>query len=113
MRKSDKKIDNELRLVLTDVCEQALKDITGFQWLTHLVNYDDYPNSLKVVCVFDSNENLNYYLLSDDNQGLVSLIQSEFKTMDIKLKRIADHITYDTEENCLQQHKGNWAIRLG
>ncbi|HCC80946.1 MAG TPA: Fis family transcriptional regulator, partial [Methylophaga sp.] len=44
MRKTDKKIDNELRLKLTDVCEQGLKNIAGFQWLTHLVNYDDYPN---------------------------------------------------------------------
>ncbi|AFI83781.1 hypothetical protein [Methylophaga nitratireducenticrescens] len=113
MRKTDKKIDNELRLKLTYVCEQALKDIAGFQWLTHLVNYDDYPNSLMVVCVFDTNENLNNYLQSDDSQTLISLIQSEFKTMDIKLKRIVDHVSYDTEENCLQQHNGNWALRLG
>jgi len=113
MRKTDKKTDNELRLVLTDVCEQALKDIAGFQWLTHLVNYDDYPNSLKIVCVFDTKENLNNYLQSDDNQALVSLIQSEFKTMNIKLKRMVDHISYDTEENCNQQHDGNWALRLG
>ena len=113
MRKTDRKIDNELRLVLTDVCEQALKDIAGFQWLTHTVNYDDFPNSLKVVCVFDSNENLKDYLQSDDNQTLVSLIQSEFKTMDIKLKRIVENLSYDTEENCREQHNGNWALRLG
>ena len=112
MRKTDKKIDKQLRLVLTEVCEQALKDIAGFQWLTHMVNYDDYPNSLTVVCVFDTNENLNSYLQSDDNQALVSLIQSELKAMDIKPKCITDHISYDTEENCRQQHNGNWAIRL-
>jgi len=29
MRKTDKKIDNQLRLVLTDVCEVALKEIDG------------------------------------------------------------------------------------
>lgn len=113
MRKTDRKIDNELRLVLTDVCEQALKDIAGFQWLTHTVNDENFPNSLKVVCVFDSNVNLKDYLQSDDNQALVSLIQCEFKTMDIKLKRIVDHLAYDTEENCRQQHNGHWALRLG
>lgn len=112
MRKTDKKIDNQLRLTLTDVCEQALKDITGFQWLTHLVNYDSYPQSLKVVCVFNTNENLKNYLESDDSQTLVSLIQSEFQAIDIKLKRITDHISYDTEEACDQQHNGNWGIRL-
>ncbi|MCB2426791.1 Fis family transcriptional regulator [Methylophaga pinxianii] len=113
MRKTDKKIDNELRLRLTDVCEQALKDIAGFQWLTHLVNYDDFPNSLMVVCVFDTNENLNSYLRSDDSQALISLISSEFRTMHIKLKRLVEHISYDTEEDCLRQHNGNWALRLG
>lgn len=113
MRKKDKKIDNELRLILTDVCEQALKYIAGFQWLTHLINYDDFPNSLMVVCVFDTNENLNNYLQSDESQALVPLIESEFKKMDIKLKPIGPHVSYDTEENCLQQHNGNWALRLG
>ena len=39
MRKTDKKIDNNLRIVLTEVCEIALKEVTGFQWLTHLVDY--------------------------------------------------------------------------
>ncbi len=112
MRKTDRKIDNELRVGLTDVCEQALKDIAGFQWLTHTVNYDDFPNSLKVVCVFDSNENLKHYLQSDDNQALVSFIQSKFKTMDIKHIRIVDYLSYDTEENCRQQHNGYWAHRL-
>ena len=113
MRKTDKKIYNELRLKLTDVCEQALKDIAGFQWLTHLVNYDDYPNSLMVVCVFDTNENLTNYLQSDDSPALISLIQAEFKTMDIEFKRLGDHIAYDSEENCNQHHNGNWALRLG
>jgi antibiotic biosynthesis monooxygenase (ABM) superfamily enzyme len=95
MRKTDKKIDNELRLKLTDVCEQGLK------------------NSLMVVCVFDTNENLKNYLQSDDSQALISLIEAEFKTMDIKLKRLGDHIAYDSEENCNQYHNGNWALRLG
>ncbi|HCD05017.1 MAG TPA: Fis family transcriptional regulator, partial [Methylophaga sp.] len=37
----------------------------------------------------------------------------EFKTMDIEFKRLGDHIAYDSEENCNQYHKGNWALRLG
>ncbi len=112
MRKTDKKLDNTIRSSLTDVCEQALKDIDGFQWLTHLVNYEDYPKSLKVVCVFDTNQNLNNYLSSDENQSIESLIHSEFQAMDIKLKRVADHISYDTEENCILQHNAHWPTRL-
>jgi len=46
MRKTDKKRDNTLRLALTEVCDIALKDIAGFQWLTHCVNYSNFPQSL-------------------------------------------------------------------
>jgi len=112
MRKTDKKIDNKLRSLLTDVCEQALKDIDGFQWLTHMVNYDNYPDSLKIICVFDTNENLKSYLQSDNKQTLIRLIESVFQSLDIKPKRMVDHIAYDSEENCHQLHQGNWARRL-
>lgn len=113
MRKSDKKIDNQLRLLLTEVCEVALKDIRGFQWLTHLVSYSNFPQSLKVVCVFDTNKDLECYLQSDNKHKLASLVQTKFKDINISLKSITSHIRYDTEENCDSQHDGNWANRLG
>lgn len=112
MRKSDKKIDNQLRVLLTAVCETALEDIHGFQWLTHDVNYSRFPDSLKIVCVFDNNDNLEHYLQSDNNQQLQSLIKHALVTLDITLKTIANHVLFDTEENCTQQHAGNWARRL-
>ncbi len=34
MRKSDKKIENQIRDVLTDVCEDTLKSYDGFLWVT-------------------------------------------------------------------------------
>ncbi|NMP17712.1 Fis family transcriptional regulator [Thalassotalea sp. Y01] len=113
MRKSDKKMDNQLRLVLTDVCANALKQIDGFQWLTHLVNYSDFPKSLKVVCVFDTNDSLDNYLKSDRNNHLQSIIKAELNNLGIKLKNVVNHVLFDTEENCEQQHNGNWAKRLG
>ncbi|WP_371378969.1 Fis family transcriptional regulator [Thalassotalea aquiviva] len=113
MRKSDKKLDNQLRFVLTQVCETALKDIEGFLWLTHVVNYSNFPNSLKIVCVFDTNESLDCYLLSDDNNQLQSLIQSELQHLNIMVKHIKNHVLFDSEENCDKHHNGNWAKRLG
>lgn len=113
MRKTDRKIDNQLRLVLTDVCEITLKEINGFQWLTHLVNYSNFPKSLKVVCVFDTNENLAYFMSKDSKKELTSLIQVKLHEVDIKVKNIIDHILYDTEENCEKEHNGKWADRLG
>ena len=113
MRKTDKKIDNQLRLVLTNVCETALKDISGFQWLTHLVNYTNFPASLIIVCVFDTNQNLAKFLAHASKSQLTSLIQVELLRVNVKLKNITEHVVYDTHENCDQEHDGNWALRLG
>jgi len=49
MRKTDKKLDNQLIKLLTEVCETALEDFSGFQWLTHIVDYSNFPKSLKVI----------------------------------------------------------------
>ncbi|MGK0399634.1 MAG: hypothetical protein ACJA0I_001938 [Gammaproteobacteria bacterium] len=113
MRKTDKKIDNQLRLALTDVCEVALKEIEGFQWLTHSVNYYDFPKSLKVVCVFDTNKNLSFFMAQESKVELTSLIQKKLHDVDVKFKNAVDYIVYDTEQNCEKEHRGKWADRLG
>lgn len=111
MRKTDKKLDNTLRLALTDVCDIALKDIIGFQWLTHSVNYSNFPQSLKIICVFDTNENIRYFEQSHYSVTLEELIQT--KLGNITLKNISKHIAYDSEENCHKEHYGQWVKRLG
>lgn len=112
MRKTDKKLDNQLRLALTDVCESALEDIAGFQWLTHLVNYSNFPKSFRVVCVFDTNQNLSNFMGADDRHKLSSAIQLALFNIDIHLKNIGSHLSYDTEENCNKKHNGKWSDRL-
>lgn len=112
MRKTDKNIDNQLRLRLTEVCGVALKDINGFLWLTHLVNFSQFPNSLKVVCVFDTNQSLADFLPTSGRNELESLIQLKLAEIEVKVKKVTDHISYDTEQNCEQQHNGRWAERL-
>jgi len=57
MKKNHKKIDTSLRNSLTQVCDTALENVVGFKWLTHLANYDDFPRSLKVICIFDTHQN--------------------------------------------------------
>ncbi len=112
MRKTDKKLDNQLRRVLTTVCETALKKSNGFLWLTHLIDYSSFPQSLKVICVFDSNENLADFISKSCRKDLELLIQTQLSEIDINLPKIADHISYDSEENCTDQHNGKWANRL-
>jgi len=113
MRKTDNKKDNQLRLALTDVCETALKEIDGFLWLTHLANYSQFPKSLKVVCVFETNESLADFMSKGSKKELESLIQRQLADIPVNLKNVADHILYDTEENCAHDHNGKWADRLG
>ena len=74
MRKSDKKIENQIREVLTDVCEDTLKSYEGFLWVTHTVNYSSFPQSLKIICVFEtSQDRANTYQTKTDQNGPKSI----------------------------------------
>jgi hypothetical protein len=112
MRKSDKKIENNLRIALTDVCESALKEFTGFEWLTHLVKYSDFPKSLKILCVFDTNNNLTSFLNSNNRHVLEELIVKKLSCIEVRIKNISNHLAYDTEEECVKVNNGKWADRL-
>lgn len=112
MRKTDKKIDKQISIALTDVCENALEQFTGFEWLTHLVNYSNFPSSLKVVCVFDTNDNLGRFLADNNAQALGALIQKKLFEIDVVMSDTASQIAYDTEEQCQEKDKGKWAERL-
>ena len=108
MRKTDKKIDNAIRCVLTETCDIALEQFTGFQWLTHFVNYNDFPESLSIVCIFDTNVNLS----KANKDVLCELIKQKLLSIDINLKTTHQHVRFDTEENCLNEHDGKWKERF-
>lgn len=110
MRKSDKKLDNQIRKALINVCENQLKSYEGFEWLTHKVNYSNFPSSLKVVCVFGNNEQLHQLLESNSDKKIASAIAAALSTLAIKLP--PKFLVLDTEENCLQDNRGNWQSRL-
>ncbi|QFU24234.1 Fis family transcriptional regulator [Shewanella eurypsychrophilus] len=113
MRKSDKKIENSLRVSLTQVCEQALEQVEGFEWITHLVNYDNFPQSLKIICVFDTNEHLSAATVNKQDVHLIKLIQKALSQASIKVNDLSAKVSFDTEENCSLQNDGKWNIRLG
>ena len=112
MRKSDKKIENQIRDVLTNVCEGTLKGFDGFLWVTHTVNFSSFPQSLKIVCVFDSNQDRTNFLEGSGQQKVAAVVQSAFNQAGIKLKNPDKHISYDTQENCDRDHQGKWNLRL-
>jgi len=92
--KTQKKIDRNIRLALTKACEQFLQDITGFQWLTHQANYDNFPDSLLITCVFDTDENRQ----SGDSSGMRKLIQAKLMSIGMELKSVKLQIVFDSEE---------------
>ena len=112
MRKSDKKIENQIIKTLTQVCESALEDIAGFEWLTHTVNFEQFPDSLKITCVFKSNNDVACYLNATNSFDFKKVIESSLQDIGIKLKNANKQIKLDSEENCTLQHAGNWRQRL-
>lgn len=97
MRKTDKKLDNQIRKLLTDICEDEMKSIAGFQWLTHVVNYSNFPQSLKVIFMFETKANANEFVASNHHSKLQKLLQSEFTKLNIKVKNITNHLDYDSK----------------
>ncbi|PKH29986.1 Fis family transcriptional regulator [Shewanella sp. ALD9] len=112
MRKTDKKIDNKLREGLTVVCEHALDSYPGFAWITHVVDYTTFPKSLRIICIFDTETQLTQFNQSGHKALLLTLIQRTLAQYQIDLKNINQHVSFDTETACDQQHHGNWALRL-
>ncbi|WP_394130559.1 Fis family transcriptional regulator [Shewanella maritima] len=107
MRKTDKKQDNILRETLTQACHWALDNVDNFQWLTHKVKYTNFPASLVIVCVFDTQTHLNQFIQSSAKQALINQIQSKLSENGIELKNIAKHIQFDSEAACESNHGGN------
>lgn len=73
MRKNDKKLEREIIRELTRVCEEAKFDHDGFIWLTHEVDYQRFPQSLKVTLVF--NESVSKDALLAEFQALIPKVQ--------------------------------------
>ncbi|WP_224798455.1 hypothetical protein [Idiomarina abyssalis] len=73
MRKTDKKLEREIIRELTQVCEVAKFEHEGFIWLTHEVDYQRFPQSLKVTLVF--NESVSKDVLLTEFQALIPKVQ--------------------------------------
>ena len=112
MRKSDKKIENQIIKTLSQVCESGLEEIAGFEWLTHTVNFEQFPDSLKITCIFNNNKDLACYLNSTNSIDLKQVIEDSLQDIGIKIKNANKQIILDSEENCTLQHAGNWRQRL-
>jgi hypothetical protein len=110
--KTEKKLDNRLRLALTDVCEQTLGNTLGFEWLTHQANYTNFPATLLVTCVFDTEAHRQQAEASGETAKLQRLIQVKLLAIGVKFKNIGQQVLFDSEEACELEHAGDWVRRL-
>ncbi|NOH73240.1 Fis family transcriptional regulator [Vibrio pectenicida] len=99
MRKSDKKIENQIRDVLTEVCEDTLKGYDGFLWVTHTVKFSSFPQSLEIVCVFETNQDRANFLVGEGPQHVSTTIQKAFNKVGVQLKNVSKQIRYDIQKN--------------
>jgi hypothetical protein len=112
MRRTDKKIDNNVRSALTIACDTALEHVEGFKWLTHTAKYDCFPASLIVTCVFETDDSLNKFFDQALDVYFRKLIQGSLLKVGVKFKHVQKQVRFDSEEACEREHDGNWNERI-
>lgn len=112
MNKSDKKREKALRESLTDVCDIALESIAGFQWITHTVDYQRFPESLRVIAVFATEAERIQAQSHKEDLFLSSLVTDKLSAAGIHFKKPEKQLFFDSEEACEIQCGGDWHKRL-
>ncbi|WP_416307260.1 Fis family transcriptional regulator [Neptunicella sp. SCSIO 80796] len=112
MKKTVKKLDNNVIKALTLACETAKDKVPGFSWLTHTASYDRFPGSLMVTCVFDTDEQLKQACEQEHDRYIRKLIQGHLLKVGVVLKDVRQHVFFDTEQQCELQHGGDWDTRI-
>lgn len=112
MSKTNKKIDNNICKALTDVCEQAKVEVSGFQWLTHTANYTQFPGSLMVTCVFEDEASMMAAQEAELDFKLQKLVQKSLFKVGVVLKDARQNLRLDNEDACERENTGDWPARL-
>jgi hypothetical protein len=105
------RIERRLITALTEACKTAKDEIKGFTWLTHTADLSALAETLKVIWVFET--------LADRKLAQVEAKARIFALTAIALNEAnidlnpADHsVRFDSEQECLRTHGGDWKKRL-
>ena len=112
MKKTIKKLDNNVIKALTVACESFKTGISGFEWLTHSADYSNFPGSLMVTCVFTNEADRLSALDAGLDATMRKQIQGQLLKVGVVLKDARRHVFFDSEEQCHAQHGGDWGLRL-
>jgi hypothetical protein len=112
LSKTNQKIDNNVCKALTIACESSLHEVAGFVWLTHRANYTNFPASLVITCVFNTDEEIEAMKALQQDEFLRATIQKQLLKIGVVVKNIKQSVRFDSEEACQRQHRGEWSERL-
>jgi len=111
-KRNQAQIERRLVKHLTDACETAKGQIPGFVWLTHSVDFEAFPASLKVVWVFDNQVNKDFALADGEARYMLELTTRALADANINVRQVANHVFYDSEDECQRACGGDWVKRL-
>lgn len=111
MKRTDKKLESAIVKALYEVCESLKLESVGFSWLTHFVDYSDFPQSFKIVFVYDSNQNCERARNKAQFKTIFQLTQSSLVRAGVSVKGIDKAMIFDTEENGADIDNRNWCRR--
>ncbi|RMV71874.1 hypothetical protein ALP05_03144 [Pseudomonas caricapapayae] len=111
-KREQARTERQLVTSLTQACETAKSEMPGFCWLTHDVDYAAFPASLQVVWVFDTLADKNAARAHGLLERMVELTVEALDDAQVSLSNAAAHVHVDSEEQCLGENAGNWALRI-
>lgn len=112
LNKTSQKIDNNVCKALTIACEASLHNTPGFVWLTHRASYTNFPASMVVTCVFETEAEIQEMKAQRQDELLRHTILKQLLKAGVVVKNSKQQIRFDSEEACLQYHQGDWSKRL-
>ncbi|WP_458525047.1 hypothetical protein [Onishia taeanensis] len=110
-KKARSQMERHLTRALTDACETAKPLLPGFAWLTHLVDYRRFPESLRVVWVFKTQAEMTRALKGDGRRRMAALTEAALFEVGADITDIDAHLDVDCEEECRRVHGGDWERR--
>ena len=108
MKRLDKKTDNTIVKVLNEVCESLKNESIGFSWLTHFADYTHFPQSLRIVFVFETNQHLDNAKSTARLSTITQNTESLLKQDGIVVIHADKTIAFDTEENGANIDSPKW-----
>ncbi len=106
------RLERELVACLTEACETAKAEIVGFSWLTHRLDPEDFPGSLRVTWVFEQEADKTAAVAGQAKARMLALTSQALEQAEIQLDHPAWRVRFDSEEACARGHAGDWGSRL-